>query len=88
MIANAANPDNLASRSIDQLADIVMNTFQMFVGYPRAGCLDVEHHMKVYLAKRLSHRFLCFCPFRAFFDWHYTPQGVALGYEQIALSGR
>ena len=51
MVANTANPDDLASGIIDQLSNIAVNAFQMFIGYLGAGCLDVEYHMKINFAK-------------------------------------
>lgn len=93
MVADTADTNNLTAGSIDQLADIAMQTVQMFVGYLRAGGLHVEDDMQIYFTKRLCHNCdvfavgvpgvlpwaISFCPFRAMIVCRSVTQGDALG---------
>lgn len=88
MVANTTNADDLASGQVDQLTDIGVNTWQVFVVNHRAGGFDVEHDVEVNFTKRLCHLVVMLLPFQGVVNSLQDTQGDALGYVVFGLSGR
>ena len=60
MVGRSSDANDLTSCCIHQLAYVGMNTFNVFFVYLWTVCLYVKNNMKIYLTKRLCHKYNAF----------------------------